>query len=223
VPFWRALCIYVPVVTKDEMFAAIFVQRRRLADMLDGLNDDEWNTASLCAGWKVRDVVGHLLSILEIPIGRFVLNVIKARNFDKYSDRVARQIGARDPKSLVASYRALADKRFAPPIVGPIAPLTDVFVHSRDIERPIGKQSNLDSDGLRTVLDYVCGGGARGFVPPSRTRGLRFEATDLGWSLGDGPVVLGTGEAIMMAVASRRSALAELSGEGAIVLRQRVS
>jgi hypothetical protein len=45
-------------MTKDEMFAAIVAQRGRLADTLDGLTDAEWNTPSLCAGWRIRDVVG---------------------------------------------------------------------------------------------------------------------------------------------------------------------
>jgi uncharacterized protein (TIGR03083 family) len=209
-------------MTNDELFSAITAQRYRLADVLDGLSDDEWNAASLCAGWRVRDVVGHLLSILEIPIGRFLFNVVKARNFNTYSDRVAREIGVRSPQSLAASYRAAAGKRFAPPIVGPIAPLTDVCIHTRDIERPIGRASQLDPAALRTILDYVCGGKARGFVPSSRTRGLRFEATDLDWSVGDGPVVSGTGEAIMMAVTARRSVLVDLSGAGATVLAQRL-
>lgn len=213
---------YLPAMTKDEMFAAGALQRHRLADTLDGLSGQEWNAASLCAGWRVRDVVGHLLSILEIPTGRFLLNVAKARSFDQYADRVAREIGQRDPSSLAIGYRAAADKRFAPPIIGPIAPLGDVFIHTRDIERPIDKPSHLDPAGLRTVLDYLCGGKARGFVPSSRTNGLRFEAADLDWSAGDGPVVVGTGEAIMMAVAARRSALAELTGDGAAVLTGRL-
>jgi uncharacterized protein (TIGR03083 family) len=209
-------------MTKDELYAAITAQRYRLADALDGLSDDEWNAASLCAGWRVRDVVGHLLSILEIPLGRFLLNVVKARGFDPYADRVAHEIGAREPALLSAGFRAAASKRFAPPVVGPIAPLTDVLVHTRDIERPLGRVAQLDPAALRTVLDYVCGGKARGFVPPARTKGLRFEATDLGWSTGDGPVVSGTGEAIMMAATARRSALADLSGPGAAALAQRL-
>ena len=204
------------------MLDAIAAQRLRLADQFGGFSDDDWNAPSLCQGWRVRDVVGHLLSILEIPVGRFLLNVAKARNFDRYSDQVAREIGTREPRAIVAAFRAKADTRFSPPIVGPIAPLTDIYVHTRDIQRPLGLPSQLDSTVLPTILDYVCGGKARGFVPSSRTTGLRFDATDLDWSIGSGPVVSGTGEAIMMATTARKSALADLTGPGAVILTQRL-
>jgi uncharacterized protein (TIGR03083 family) len=213
---------YVENMTKDEMFEAVIAQRRQLANTLDGLKDDEWNAASLCAGWKVRDVVGHLVSIIEIPIGKFVLGAAKAGNFDRFADRAAREFGACDLQAIAATYRSLIDRRFAPPVIGPIAPLTDLFVHTRDIERPLGRAVTLDADAQRTVLDFLCGGKARGFVPSSRTKGLRFEATDLGWSIGSGPVVSGTGEAIMMAVSDRGVALADLTGGGLAILAQRI-
>lgn len=66
------------------------------------------------------------------------------------------------------------------------------------------------------------GGKARGFVPARRTKGLRFEATVLGWSLGDGPAMVGTGEAIMMAVSGRSVALDDLTGDGSALLRKRL-
>jgi len=210
-------------MTKDEMFAAVTAQRLQLATPADGLSAEQWDAMSLCSGWRVRDVVGHLLSILEIPIGTFLLGAIRARSFNRYADRVAREFAAADPSSLPARYRAAAARRFAPPIIGPIAPLSDVFIHTRDIERPLGRASTLDPAALRTILGYVCGGKARGFVPQSRTKGLRFEATDLDWSAGNGPVVSGTGEAIMMAVTGRAAALADLTGDGVAALTPRLA
>ncbi len=204
------------------MFDAISAQRVRLADQFDGFTDDQWNTLSLCDGWRVRDVAGHLLSILEIPLGKFLLNIAMARGFDRYSDQVAREIGARAPHALVAAFRAKAETRFSPPVVGPIAPLTDLYVHTSDIRRPLGLPSELDPAVLPTILNFVCGGKARGFVPSSRTAELRFEATDIDWSIGSGPLVSGTGEAIMMVATNRKSALADLTGSGATVLTHRL-
>ena len=37
-------------------------QRRRLAAVLGGLDDDAWAADSRCAGWSVRDVVAHLVT-----------------------------------------------------------------------------------------------------------------------------------------------------------------
>ena len=73
------------------------------------------------------------------------------------------------------------------------------------------------------MLDFLCGGKARGFVSPAVTKGLRFEATDLDWSTGDGPVVSGAGEAIMLAVTGRRVALPDLTGPGAATLSPRLA
>src|ERR1700722_18410047 len=36
-------------------------QRRRLAEVLAGLDERQWSTASRCEGWAVRDVVAHLV------------------------------------------------------------------------------------------------------------------------------------------------------------------
>lgn len=44
--------------------------------------------------------------------------------------------------------------------------------------------------------------------------GLRFEATDLDWTCGSGPVVRGTGEALALGLTGRSVVLAELAGDG---------
>lgn len=204
------------------MLDAVTTQRLRLIDRLEVLDEAQWDTPSLCAGWRVRDVVGHLVSILDLPLHRFLLGVVKARGFDRFADRAAKEYGERDPAALMAQFRELAPKRFSPPVVGPIAPLVDVFVHTRDIERPLGVPAALDPDGLRTVLGFVCGGKARGFIPAKRTAGLRFAATDLDWTVGDGLLVEGTAEALMLAVNKRTVALDDLSGEGAAEFRARI-
>ena len=36
-------------------------ERQALAADLATLTDEEWATASLCPGWSVRDVLGHLI------------------------------------------------------------------------------------------------------------------------------------------------------------------
>ena len=204
------------------MFTAVTVERHRLADSLDALTEAEWNTASLCLGWRVRDVVGHLVSILEVSTGQFMLNVVKARGFNAYADRVARATGDREPKELLTAYRTLADTRFAPPLVGPIAPLADVLVHTLDIERPLGRRTAPEPTAVRAALDYVCGGRAYGFVPTKRTKGLRFEATDLDWSTGSGPTVTGDAADVLLAATGRPAALEGLSGDGVPLLRARL-
>src|SRR5258705_224965 len=45
---------------RDEVWQAIDHERASLADLFDDLSEQEWATASLCAGWRVRDVAAHL-------------------------------------------------------------------------------------------------------------------------------------------------------------------
>ena len=120
------------------MLDAITAQRLRLIGRLESFDADQWDAPSLCAGWRVRDVIGHLVSILDMPVRRIMLGSVKAGGFHRFAERVAKEYGERDPVALTARYPELATRRFAPPVVGPIAPMGDVFVHTRDIERPLG-------------------------------------------------------------------------------------
>jgi Mycothiol maleylpyruvate isomerase N-terminal domain len=39
--------------------------RRRFADRIESLDETAWNSASWCTGWRVRDVLAHLVSGAE--------------------------------------------------------------------------------------------------------------------------------------------------------------
>ena len=209
-------------MTDEQIFDLVIDERYRFIDSLDDLNADQWNQASLCEGWRVRDVIGHLVSSLEVPMWKWVVGIARHRSFDVQSDVLARRFGADDPADLVKRYRAKAQTRFAPPMMGPRAPLSDVVIHSRDVGRPLGPPTVVSEEAQRIVLGYLQSGEARGFVAKSLTKGLRFTATDLGLSLGDGPEVSGTGEAIIMALAGRPVS-DELAGEGARAFRARLT
>src|SRR3546814_17155713 len=53
-------------------------ERAELVELLRGLSEQEWETPSLCAGWRVRDVVGHLLQDTLSPLG-YAAVVVKSR------------------------------------------------------------------------------------------------------------------------------------------------
>ena len=57
---------------------------------------------------------------------------------------------------------------------------------------------------------------------PKRIRGLELRATDTDWSTGDGPVVEGPLQSLVLAMAGRGDALDELSGDGLDELRTRI-
>jgi uncharacterized protein (TIGR03083 family) len=91
--------------------------------------------------------------------------------------------------------------------------LLDRLVHHQDIRRALGHRRDVPPDRLLAVLDATPTLGSV-FRAKSRTAGLRLTATDVGWSWGDGPEVTGPGEALLMAMLGRRSALDDLGGAG---------
>lgn len=209
-------------MTRDEMFAALAVQRRALCDQLDELSDEQWATPSLCAGWSVVDVLGHLVSLYDVPTWRFVVGTMGMSGFHRRVDGFARHYGRRGPQELLAMYRGMADLRKAPPVIGPIAPLSDAVVHALDMGRPLGLAPVHSADAARAALGALSRGLA-GFNSKKQVRGLRYEATDLEWSAGEGPVVRGPAAAVLLALAGRSAALADLEGDGVSVLAARAA
>jgi uncharacterized protein (TIGR03083 family) len=51
-------------VERDQIHAATAQERRRIADLIDDLDEAQLATPSLCAGWDVKTVAAHLVSFL---------------------------------------------------------------------------------------------------------------------------------------------------------------
>ena len=111
-----------------------------------------------------------------------------------------------------------------PPGGTSVNPLTDAVIHGQDIRRPLGIERSFDPERLTVILDFLASpGGASGVVDKGALHGIRLEASDLDWAAGEGSVVRGSGEALMMAVAGRGSAFADLDGDGVTALAGRVA
>jgi uncharacterized protein (TIGR03083 family) len=52
-------------------------ERTELADLLATPTPTQWNAPSLCAGWRVRDVVAHMFSYEELGVGGLVGRFIR--------------------------------------------------------------------------------------------------------------------------------------------------
>ena len=206
-----------------DVWDEIAAGRREMADYLETLDDKAWDTPSLCRGWNVRDVAGHLVMPLTTSVPKIVMRTIGSLSFDKANDKMAREIGARStPKEIAAILRREAENKFKPPSGTPEMPLADLVIHSGDIRRPLNAPSQMPGNRAETVLNFLAHGRTRAFVEKNRLAGLRFEATDIDWNSGtDGKLVRGPAEALIMAMSGRDAALDDLEGDGVEVLRSR--
>jgi uncharacterized protein (TIGR03083 family) len=206
-----------------EVWDLVAAERSDLADLLDGLAPQQWDTRSLCEGWRVRDVVGHLIGGAVMTTGSAVTAMVKAGfRTNVMLDREARRIGACDVDELRRRMRDTIASRRTPPGVKPVDVLVDTVVHREDIRRPLGMISPIPEETLRLVAERAKETGASYLPAKRRITGLRLEASDIDWSTGHGPGVRGPAEALVMAMSGRRVALADLTGDGLDTLASRI-
>ncbi|MCF7548257.1 maleylpyruvate isomerase family mycothiol-dependent enzyme [Pseudonocardia sp. WMMC193] len=192
-------------------------ERAALAEFLGTLSPADWDAPTLCAGWAVRDVVAHLVSYEDLSPLALVRRLARG-------GATANEIGIaalrhRAPDELLELVRNRLDPRGLTAAFGGRIALTDGLIHHQDIRRSFGRPREIPADRLRVVLDF-----AR-TAPPigarQRIKGLTLRATDLDWSTGRGPLVEGPAEPLLMALAGRAGAVAELGGDGAAILAGR--
>jgi len=195
----------------------VAAERRDLVTFLRTLTPAEWEHPSLCEGWRVRDVVGHLLYdatpprdyLAGVVRGRLSVDGTNAWHVDAARTLSTDELASRLESSVGTGLLATTMPRAA---------LGDLLVHHQDIRRGLGRAREIPAERLRCVLAHP-----DPFAFTWRhTRGLRFVATDLDWASGRGPEVRGAGEALVLGMAGRHAVLAELDGEGVGILRRRI-
>jgi uncharacterized protein (TIGR03083 family) len=209
----------------DDVRARTAANRLVLADLFAGLTGEQLATPSLCAGWSCREVLGHLVTPLQVGFARFLAEVARDRGrAGVTSDRLARTLAARPVDDLVRVLRDRSGAALSPPGVGPSGPFADSCIHLRDVAVPLGLATSAPPGDWVRVLGFLGTPRARaaGFVPRGRLDGLRLVATDLPWTSGSGAEVTGPAEALALAVTGRSAGLDALGGDGLAVLRERV-
>ena len=196
-------------------------ERTDFAAFLATLRPEQWDAATLCTGWRVRDVAAHVVSYDELgPLG-LVRRLAQGRfRLDRTNAIGVARSRDRSPDELVAHLRRHTRPRGLTAGFGGRIGLVDGLVHHQDVRRPLGLARDVPPERLRAALPFAA-------VSPAirgswRVRGLRVVATDLDWATGSGPEVRGLGEAVLMAIAGRPAVAGELSGPGAATLVQRL-
>jgi uncharacterized protein (TIGR03083 family) len=210
-------------VDKESVFAAVADQRREIAALVDGLDDAQLATPSLCAGWDVKTVAAHLVSVFADSFWVFQWTAIRRGGVHRAIDQLARRRAQLPAVQIAESLRQGADHHLSPPVTGPLSGLTDVLVHDGDIRIPLGLPFDPDQRLVSLALDFLTGSRALGFVPFGRLRGIRLQAVDVDRTWGRGTEVRGPVRALMLAVTGRDALLDHLDGPGLPVLANRLT
>jgi uncharacterized protein (TIGR03083 family) len=188
--------------------------RCRVADDFDALTPEQWDSPSWCSGWRIRDVLGHLVHNAEASRRSMARDVI---HHPIHPDRgvalSARQAGDESVPALAQRLRQAQHGGVRVLGFPAAAGLGDVVVHGNDALRALGLEFAVDPNDAARVLDaYRRVGGLIFHWRPLRI--VRLVATDVKWSCGNGPEVTGRAIDLVMLMANRRQIVGTLSGPG---------
>lgn len=196
-------------------------EREEFAAFLAGLTPEQWDSPTLCDAWRVRDVAVHTVSFDELSAAALVSRFVRGRlSTGRINAIGVADYADRSPGQIVELIRSCPEPNGLTGAFGGRVALTDGMIHQQDIRRPLGLPRTIDPERLRAALDFVR------FAPTIRgawrARGTHLVATDSDWSYGKGEEVRGPGEALLMAMAGRRTALDDLDGPGRATLTRRI-
>jgi uncharacterized protein (TIGR03083 family) len=188
--------------TDHETFDETVAQRAALVSVLERLSPEQWDAASLCTGWRIREVVAHLTMPFRYSTAQVLLATVRARGrFNVATDRLARADSTRLlPQELVASLAKNIGNRWAPPGGGRLGALSHDVVHGLDITEALGLETVSPPARLAMVARNPQL--ARAFKVD--LDGIRLVATDSDVSVGTGPEIPVTTKELLLVRTGRR-------------------
>ena len=214
----------------DAVWRAIDDHRTRTVDLLEGLSTDQWDHPSLCEGWTVRHVAAHLTlqqQALRDAVAFVAHHPRMLRSVTLNAtihDSAVLQAQLLSSQEVIARIRAMVGSRRHNAFVTPLETLTDILVHGQDIALPLGL--DLTIRPAAGELAATRRWDTRGTWLATVNRrlpldGYRLTATDITWTRGEGPEVVGPIGALLLLLTGRDAALEQLTGAGADDLRSR--
>lgn len=194
-----------------ELADLVAAERHDLADVLSGLPIEAWDAPTLCAGWRVREVVAHITTPFRYSTARFVGELARsAGNFDRMADRCARRDAQVPPAELLAGLREHERHQWQPPGGGLAGALTHDVIHGLDITTALDIARTVPEDRIRIVLDTVSGDRSRKHFHVDLTD-VALCADDIDWSLGSGRQIRGAAQDLALYLCGRKIAVGERS------------
>ncbi|WP_216916042.1 maleylpyruvate isomerase family mycothiol-dependent enzyme [Nocardia noduli] len=206
----------------DQIWNAVATERASLVELLEALPPTAWDHASLCAGWRVRDVVAHVVLSAHAEITTILIALIRARgSLDALiRDSAVRHADERTNEQLVTELRDTIAVRFTPVGTIPADRLMDLLVHGQDIAVPLGLRREMPITAAHLAATRVWAMGTR-FRARKKFGGYRLIATDTDWAVGAGLRIEGPVADLLLLITGRYNALNQLTGEGVAQLLSR--
>lgn len=187
-----------------DLREAIAAERRDMAEVLSYLPSPSWDAQTLCAGWRVREVVAHMTMPFRYSTARFVTEIIKSQgNFHRMADRCARRDAAIPAGELLAALRDNAGNPWKPPGGGFQGALVHDVIHGLDITVPLGIGRHIPEERIRTVLDVITRPKTLKYFGAG-LNGIELRADDIDWSFGSGAPVSGPAQGLALVLCGRK-------------------
>jgi uncharacterized protein (TIGR03083 family) len=173
-----------------------------LADVLEPLPERGWDQASLCEGWRVREVVAHVTMPVRYDEEQFTAE-LRACGFDftRLSNTVAAKDAQLPTSTLVSNLRDRTLHDWTPPGGGVQGAISHAVIHGLDITVALGLDPTASADAIRVVLDGLADGGSQHFGVD--VEGMSLEATDLDWRFGNGTAVRAPAAGLVLRLSGR--------------------
>ena len=194
-----------------DMFAT---EQAAFTSLIRELMPEQWELPSLCSGWTVRDVVVHT----AFHTHRGLKETLGST--EKYTPLLVEREHADTIDGLIAWFASPAPAKARRSKIN----VCELVIHQQDVRRAVASTRDYPEDTMQMCLEQCTTVVGNVFILARKHRlghGVRLAATDITWAKGSGPEVVGTGEAILMAIAGRAAALADLTGPGVAILAQR--
>jgi uncharacterized protein (TIGR03083 family) len=178
------------------------------------MQPEEWDGPSWCAGWRVRDVLGHLVFLAEASTRSAAGDILRnGMRPDPALSTLATELGALPVPQLTVRLRAAAGGQFHIPVMPRAVVLGELVVHGADMFGFDAPAATVDPAELVPVLDAY-----RRFARLAFHTRLaadrRLVAIDVDWSSGKGPELRGSANDLVLVLANRPQAMDRLSGSG---------
>jgi uncharacterized protein (TIGR03083 family) len=189
----------------DELWQIVGRERASLADLLEGLSPEEWETPTGCGDWRVRDVAAHLTAGARFTYRRVLGELVRARgNLDRMIHDASAREGQAPVEEIVANLRSIVGSRRMALLTTPRESLLDVLVHGQDIALALGRMREMPPAAARDAADRVW----TMRVPPRPwpLPHARLVATDIEWMRGEGEEIHGPIAALLLLLTGRPEA-----------------